>query len=69
MILTIILNIILNFRSLSDAQARGIKSLIRNISSGTSPVLGRKDSANERNKRSGSVGSNRSSWIPGSSNN
>ncbi|XP_052868737.1 WD repeat-containing protein 91 [Anopheles cruzii] len=47
----------------AENQARGLKSLIRNISSGGSPVLGRRDTALERNKkRSGSVGS-RSNWI------
>uniref|UniRef100_A0A182NCM5 ARMC9 CTLH-like domain-containing protein n=1 Tax=Anopheles dirus TaxID=7168 RepID=A0A182NCM5_9DIPT len=47
----------------AESQARGLKSLIRNIGSGGSPVLGRRDAALERNKkRSGSVGS-RSNWI------
>uniref|UniRef100_A0A1Q3F285 Putative hspc049 protein n=1 Tax=Culex tarsalis TaxID=7177 RepID=A0A1Q3F285_CULTA len=52
-----------NIGSAAESQARGIKSLIKNISSGGSPVLGRKESAAERNKkRSGSVGS-RGNWI------
>ncbi|XP_053658993.1 WD repeat-containing protein 91 [Anopheles marshallii] len=47
----------------AENQARGLKSLIRNIGSGGSPVLGRRDAAHERNKkRSGSVGS-RGNWI------
>ncbi|XP_055541697.1 WD repeat-containing protein 91 [Wyeomyia smithii] len=52
-----------NIGNAAESQARGLKSLIKNISSGGSPVLGRKDNASERNKkRSGSVGS-RSNWI------
>ncbi|XP_058467468.1 WD repeat-containing protein 91 [Malaya genurostris] len=52
-----------NIGNAAESQARGLKSLIKNISSGGSPVLGRKDTAAERNKkRSGSVGS-RSNWI------
>ncbi|XP_055585271.1 WD repeat-containing protein 91, partial [Uranotaenia lowii] len=52
-----------NIGNAAESQARGLKSLIKNISSGGSPVLGRKDTASERNKRrSGSVGS-RSNWI------
>ncbi|ETN63499.1 hypothetical protein AND_004817 [Anopheles darlingi] len=47
----------------AESQARGFKSLIRNIGSGGSPVLGRRDTVLDRNKkRSGSVGS-RSNWI------
>lgn len=43
-------------------QARSLKSLIRNIGSGGSPVMGRKDVSIEKNKkRSGSVGSSRTS--------
>ncbi|EAT43118.1 AAEL005403-PA [Aedes aegypti] len=54
-----------NIGNAAESQARGLKSLIRNISSGGSPVLGRKDTAADRNKRrSGSVGS-RSNWIHG----
>lgn len=51
--------------NMSESQSRGFKSLIRNISSGTSPVLGRKESGAEssKSKRSGSVGSQRSSWM------
>jgi len=50
--------------NLSETQSRGFKSLIRNISSGTSPVLGRKEAGDgSKNKRSGSVGSQRSSWL------
>ncbi|KAI8044966.1 WD repeat-containing protein 91 [Drosophila gunungcola] len=50
----------------SDAQARGLKLLIRNIGSGSSPVMGRKDQAasslgdKSTKRRSGSVGR---SWI------
>ncbi|EDV30318.2 uncharacterized protein Dana_GF23007, partial [Drosophila ananassae] len=50
----------------SDAQARGLKQLIRNIGSGGSPVMGRKDQAagsvgeKSNKRRSGSVGR---SWI------
>lgn len=52
-----------NIGSAAESQARGLKSLIKNISSGGSPVLGRKDTASDRNKkRSGSVGS-RGNWI------
>ncbi|XP_026480380.1 WD repeat-containing protein 91-like [Ctenocephalides felis] len=41
-------------------QARSLKSLIKNIGSGGSPVMGRKDTSSDRNKkRSGSVGSSR----------
>ncbi|XP_058117640.1 WD repeat-containing protein 91 [Anopheles ziemanni] len=47
----------------AEGQARGLKSLIRNIGSGGSPVLGRREAVLERNKkRSGSVGS-RGNWI------
>nr|XP_019528862.2 WD repeat-containing protein 91-like [Aedes albopictus] len=54
-----------NIGAAAESQARGLKSLIRNISSGGSPVLGRKDNGSDRNKRrSGSVGS-RSNWIHG----
>lgn len=51
--------------NMSESQSRGFKSLIKNISSGTSPVLGRKENVGEgsKNKRSGSVGSQRSSWM------
>jgi hypothetical protein len=57
----------LNVGSISESQAKGFRSLIRNIGSG-SPVLGRKESTSIANssggdkkqpKRSGSVGSNR----------
>lgn len=52
-----------NIGNAAESQARGLKSLIKNISSGGSPVLGRKDTVSDRNKkRSGSVGS-RSNWI------
>lgn len=50
----------LNVGSMADSQARGLRSLIRNISSGGSPVLGRKESVERNKKRSGSVGSK--SW-------
>lgn len=50
--------------NMSESQSRGFKSLIKNISSGTSPVLGRKESVeSSKNKRSGSVGSQRPSWM------
>lgn len=51
--------------NMSETQSRGFKSLIRNISSGTSPVLGRKENSidSSKSKRSGSVGSQRSSWM------
>lgn len=44
----------------SDAQARGLKMLIRNIGSGGSPVMGRKDNVGDKSskRRSGSVGRN-----------
>ncbi|XP_055615757.1 WD repeat-containing protein 91 [Toxorhynchites rutilus septentrionalis] len=52
-----------NIGNAAESQARGLKSLIKNISSGGSPVLGRKDTTSDRNKkRSGSVGS-RNNWI------
>lgn len=51
----------LNASNLIDSQTRGLRSLIRNISSGGgSPVLGRKESTERNKKRSGSVGSR--SW-------
>lgn len=49
--------------NMSETQSRGFKSLIRNISSGTSPVMGRKEADGSKSKRSGSVGSQRSSWM------
>lgn len=52
--------------NLSDNQSKGFRSLIRNISSGTSPVLGRKESGHggeKSSKRSGSVGSQKTSWL------
>lgn len=60
----------LNASSISESQAKGFRSLIRNIGS-SSPVLGRKDGSavvnltapslgiDKKQKRSGSVGSNR----------
>ncbi|KAG5667554.1 hypothetical protein PVAND_015533 [Polypedilum vanderplanki] len=48
--------------SISENQSRGFKSIIRNISSGTSPVMGRKESSQDGSKgskRSGSVGNSR----------
>lgn len=44
----------------SDAQARGLKMLIRNIGSSGSPVMGRKDNGSDKSskRRSGSVGRN-----------
>lgn len=50
----------LNAGQSADSQARGLRSLIRNIGSGGSPVLGRKESSDRNKKRSGSVGSR--SW-------
>lgn len=50
----------LTVNSMAESQARGLRSLIKNISSGTSPVLGRKESLDRGKKRSGSVGSR--SW-------
>lgn len=49
-----------NIGNMADSQARGLRSLIRNISSGGSPVMGRKESTDRCKKRSGSVGSR--SW-------
>jgi hypothetical protein len=51
--------------NMSETQSRGFKSLIRNIGAGNSPVLGRKESSTDgsKSKRSGSVGSQRSSWL------
>lgn len=49
----------LNVGNMADSQARSLRSLIRNISSG-SPVMGRKDSLDRGQKRSGSAGSR--SW-------
>lgn len=50
----------LNAGNMADTQARSLRSLIRNISSGGSPVMGRKDSLDRGKKRSGSAGSR--SW-------
>lgn len=50
----------LTVSTMAESQARGLRSLIKNISSGTSPVLGRKESLDRGKKRSGSVGSR--SW-------
>lgn len=50
----------LNVGSMADSQARSLRSLIRNISSGGSPVMGRKESLDRGKKRSGSAGSR--SW-------
>lgn len=47
----------LNVSNMADSQARSLRSIIRNISSGGSPVMGRKDSVDRGKKRSGSVGS------------
>ena len=46
----------INLGNSAENQARGLKSLIKNIG-GNSPVMGRKDNGNDRNKRSGSAGS------------
>lgn len=50
----------LNVGNMADSQARSLRSLIRNISSGGSPVMGRKESLDRGKKRSGSAGSR--SW-------
>lgn len=50
----------MNIGNSADSQARSLRSLIRNISSGGSPVLGRKESLDRGKKRSGSAGSR--SW-------
>lgn len=50
----------LNVSSAADSQARSLRSIIRNIGSGGSPVMGRKESLDRGKKRSGSVGSR--SW-------
>lgn len=50
----------LNIGNMADSQARSLRSLIRNISSGGSPVMGRKESLDRGKKRSGSAGSR--SW-------
>lgn len=47
----------LNVGHSAELQARGLRSIIRNISSGGSPVMGRKESVDRSKKRSGSVGS------------
>lgn len=49
-----------NISQMTDSQSRGLRSLIRNISSGSSPVMGRKESADRSKRRSGSVGRN---WV------
>lgn len=50
----------LNIGNMADSQARSLRSIIRNISSGGSPVMGRKESLDRGKKRSGSAGSR--SW-------
>lgn len=50
----------LNVSNMVDSQARSLRSIIRNIGTGGSPVMGRKDSVDRDKKRSGSVGSR--SW-------
>lgn len=50
----------LHHGQMADSQARGIRSLIRNISSNSSPVLGRRESLDRNKRRSGSSGSGRS---------
>lgn len=51
----------MNVGNMAESQARSLRSLIRNISSGGSPVLGRKESLDRGSKkRSGSAGSR--SW-------
>lgn len=47
----------LNVGHMADSNARGLRSLIKNISSGGSPTMGRKESLDRGKKRSGSVGS------------
>lgn len=50
----------LSIGNMAESQARSLRSIIRNISSGGSPVLGRKESLDRGKKRSGSAGSR--SW-------
>lgn len=50
----------LNVSNAADSQGRSLRSIIRNIGSGGSPVMGRKESLDRGKKRSGSVGSR--SW-------
>lgn len=45
----------LNAGAMAESQARGLKSLIRNIGAGGSPVLGRKESIDRNKRRSGSA--------------
>lgn len=45
----------LNAGAMAESQTRGLKSLIRNIGAGGSPVLGRKESIDRNKKRSGSA--------------
>lgn len=46
-----------NTSNIAESQARGLKSLIRNIGSSGSPVMGRKESSDRNKKRSGSTSS------------
>lgn len=39
----------------SDNSAKTLKNLIRNISTGSSPILGRKETSNDSKKRSSSI--------------
>lgn len=50
----------INIAQYPDAQARGLKMLIKNIGSNNSPVMGRKETNDKSKKRSGSVGR---TWI------
>lgn len=45
----------LNAGAMAESQTRGLKSLIRNIGAGGSPVLGRKESIDRNKRRSGSA--------------
>lgn len=46
-----------NTSHIAESQARGLKSLIRNIGSSGSPVMGRKESSDRSKRRSGSTSS------------
>lgn len=48
----------LNVVNAAESQTKGLKSLIKNISAGGSPVMGRKDGGNDKKRRSGSVSRN-----------
>lgn len=46
-----------NTTNIAESQSRGLKSLIRNIGSSGSPVMGRKESSDRSKRRSGSTSS------------